>query len=369
MTVNTQFALGLDTNTSAAPTKARFNVLGGTANINANIVATTNDSDSGNLFQVTIDGGTLNMLNHNIGGGTQVSIVAASGVLKNVAQINNGAGFTKNGTTGGTLSLDGVNTFTGPTAVTNGTLQFITSYTTGASLSVSDGARAYLPHSNATPNQVVVKTGSINTNTAGKVDIGDNKLIVTTPGSTGSWTGSAYTGITGLVASGHGTSNLWDGAAGIVTSQTQAVGSNYHSIGVARASDVRPNTATATGLWGGQTITGTDTLVMYTYGGDANLDGKINVDDYIKIDSGIAANLSGWANGDFNYDGKVNIDDYTTLIDANIGIQNGFVFPTAGGISERVSGVSAVPEPTSVSLTGLALVSICVARRRRRRPN
>ena len=94
LTVNTQFALGLDTNTTAAPTKARFNLLGGTANINTNMVATTNDSDSGNLFQLTIDGGTLDMLNHNIGSATQVSIIAASGVLKNTAQINNGAGFT-----------------------------------------------------------------------------------------------------------------------------------------------------------------------------------------------------------------------------------------------------------------------------------
>src|SRR4030095_7099893 len=106
----------------------------------------------------------------------------------------------------------------------------------------------------------------------------------------------------------------------IVTSQPNAVNGNYHSIGVAKASDVRPSSATTTVLWAGQTITGTDTLVMYTYGGDANLDGKINVDDYIRIDSGIAAGLRGWSNGDFNYDGKVNIDDYTTVIDANIGI-------------------------------------------------
>jgi hypothetical protein len=83
--------------------------------------------------------------------------------------------------------------------------------------------------------------------------------------------------VTGLVATGKGVSNNWDGPSGIVTTQTQAVGSNYTSIGVAKASDVRPATATATDLWGGQTITGTDTLVMYTYGGDATLDGKINI--------------------------------------------------------------------------------------------
>src|SRR5207245_1366806 len=98
---------------------------------------------------------------------------------------------------------------------------------------------------------------------------------------------------------------------------------NYTTLAIARTSDARPSTATTTALWAGQTITGTDVLVMYTYGGDANLDGKINIDDYVRIDQGIAAGLTGWSNGDFNYDGKINIDDYTTVIDSNIGNQNG----------------------------------------------
>jgi len=145
------------------------------------------------------------------------------------------------------------------------------------------------------------------------------------------------------------------------------VNGNLHSIGVAKASDALPASATTTVTWAGQVVTGTDTLVMYTYGGDANLDGKINVDDYIKIDSGIASGLTGWVNGDFNYDGKVNIDDYTTVIDANIGNQ-GAAFPTAGGIEGGVggglSGVSAVPEPASISLLGIAAVGMLKRRRR-----
>jgi len=51
-------------------------------------------------------------------------------------------------------------------------------------------------------------------------------------------------------------------------------------------------------------------LIRYTLAGDANLDGKIDGDDYFKIDSGIAAHVSGYANGDFNYDGVINADDY-----------------------------------------------------------
>jgi hypothetical protein len=130
---------------------------------------------------------------------------------------------------------------------------------------------------------------------------------------------------------------------------------------VARASDVRPATATATALWAGQTITGTDTLVMYTYGGDATLDGKINIDDYVKIDSGIASGLTGWSNGDFNYDGKINIDDYATVIDANIGNQGAFVFPTAGGVTELL--MVAVPEPAGLGIVLGSFVMLTLCRR------
>jgi hypothetical protein len=113
-------------------------------------------------------------------------------------------------------------------------------------------------------------------------------------------------------------------------------------------------------VWAGQTVTGTDTLIMYTYGGDANLDGKLNVDDYGRIDSNIGLGTAGWYNGDFNYDGKVNVDDYG-IIDSNIGIQ-GAPFFTAGGAQASPLGVNAVPEPAAAALFIVAALSF---RRRR----
>ena len=35
--------------------------------------------------------------------------------------------------------------------------------------------------------------------------------------------------------------------------------------------------------FGGINVAANDVLVMYTYGGDANLDGKLNIDDYVRI--------------------------------------------------------------------------------------
>jgi len=102
-------------------------------------------------------------------------------------------------------------------------------------------------------------------------------------------------------------------------------------------------------------------LVMYTYAGDANLDGKINVDDYGRIDLNIPLGTSGWFNGDFNYDGKINVDDYG-IIDFNVGIQ-GSPFPTGSG----VSGLAAVPEPHLVGFSAAFFGLSRVAQRRRQR--
>ena len=75
-----------------------------------------------------------------------------------------------------------------------------------------------------------------------------------------------------------------------------------------------------TGLFAGETVDATTVIVKYTYGGDANFDGKINVDDYGRIDFNVPLGTSGWYNGDFNYDGKINVDDYG-IIDFNVIIQ------------------------------------------------
>ena len=276
---------------------------------------------------------------------------------------------TKNGA--GTQNLGGNSTYASAT-VSAGTLGIQSSNAVGkGNLDVQGTSLVKYASTgsgvdNAGAGTIAPRLQAVTVAAGAKIDIANNKLITTS--AVGSWNGSQYTGVTGMVTAGRGSSNLWDGTTGITTSDTQAHGSNYTSIGVAKASDVRANTVSETALWGGQTITGTDTLVMYTYGGDATLDGKINVDDYIRIDNGIAGGLTGWSNGDFNYDGKVSIDDYITVIDANLGTQNGKFFSSGGVVAGGggLSGVTAVPEPGSATLIGLAAAAL-VARRRRRK--
>ena len=185
----------------------------------------------------------------------------------------------------------------------------------------------------------------------GKLDLTNNKLIDRTAADLGQWSGTGYTGLLGEIQQGRNGDALplWDGAHGILTSQTAATSGNLTSIGIAKATQVRPATVSTTEMWAGQTITGTDILIMYTYGGDANLDGRINIDDYVKIDVGAVLGLSGWSNGDFNYDGTVNIDDYTTIIDPNIANQR--VFTRAAACSGSLSGVTAIRNPPAPRLS------------------
>ena len=70
---------------------------------------------------------------------------------------------------------------------------------------------------------------------------------------------------------------------------------------------------TDTDTWAGQTITGASVLAMYTYVGDANLDGTVTGDDYAGIDFNVGTGADGWFNGDFNFDGAVTGDDYAPI--------------------------------------------------------
>jgi hypothetical protein len=201
----------------------------------------------------------------------------------------------------------------------------------------------------------VLRTPGITIN-AGRLDIQDNKIITTMP--VGIFNGSTYSDVTGLIESGRNGGG-WTGS-GIVTSQSSATSGNSTSIGIATASQVKGITASATATWAGQTVTGTDTLVMYTYTGDANLDGKVNADDYFQIDSHYnksANSAKSWFNGDFNYDGKINGDDYFLIDNAFAGQAAPF---SDGTLPD---GVSSVPEPAM----GMELIIVAATMMRRRR--
>jgi hypothetical protein len=213
------------------------------------------------------------------------------------------------------------------------------------------------------------------------LDLNDNDLVVGsgTPKATieaqvknarnnGAWN---QPGITSTTARNNGLANT---GLGVMS------GAEYTSVG-------------GTGTFSGQAYAATDTLVKYTWNGDANFSGTVNFDDYVRIDVGFNTNLTGWVNGDFNYSGAVNFDDYV-LIDVAFNTQSGTLGRAIDYLSgdDRNSGglndpavqkvvehfdrfglpyasafLAAVPEPAAGVGLALSMLGVIGGRRRRQR--
>jgi hypothetical protein len=202
--------------------------------------------------------------------------------------------------------------------------------------------------------------GTLSIAPAARLDLTDNKLI--TNDAPGTPTGGVYDGVQREVQRARA-GNAWN-TPGLTTSMADAK-TGKTTIGVSTGKQIRNLGPTQTSLWGGQTITATSTLAMYTYAGDANLDGQIDAGDYGIIDNFVqVSGASGYGNGDFNYDGFIDAGDYG-IIDNNIQAQ-GTPFPTSGSVdSTGLASVTAVPEPAACGFA-MALAAAALIRRRRR---
>jgi fibronectin-binding autotransporter adhesin len=289
---------------------------------------------------ISIDSGTVRMMNAaslgyistvTLNGGKLEVAAGVAAPTRNIAVSATGGGLVA----GGNASLgdiDGVGT-----VIKSGAGTLTVSHVRSGGLDVSTGAVSIA--------QGIGDAGTSRLGTlalAGKLDVTDNGLIVT---------GQTAAEVEAMVAAGRA-GGSWSGI-GIITSMSAAA-SGLTTIGVARAIDI------GAGTFGGVSVGGNDVLVRYTYIGDANLSGKVDGDDFGKIDAGFSAHASGFVNGDFNYSGTVDADDYW-LID-RIYSRN---LPSLGAAPPLSGGASAVPEPSTVLIASAATVRFT---RRRRRP-
>jgi arabinogalactan endo-1,4-beta-galactosidase len=181
---------------------------------------------------------------------------------------------------------------------------------------------------------------SVDQASGSQLDIADNKLLVA-GGNIGTASGAIYSGLAGLIQSAHN-GGAWNGPG--ITTRIAEAATGLTSLGIATAADA----GYTGGTFGGVSVSPSDVLIMYTYAGDANLDGIISGDDYAAIDFNVAVPAaSGWSNGDFNYDGILSGDDYSA-IDFNI-VAQGAPFPTGS------TAVVAVPEPAVAAIGGFVV--------------
>ncbi len=186
-----------------------------------------------------------------------------------------------------------------------------------------------------------------------RLDLADNDLVTS---ATNSY--YTYSQLIGVIKSGYANGN-WSGP-GIMSSSAAASG-GHTALGVAKATDLF---ASFPATFSGQTVTDTDVLVKYTYYGDTNLDGQVDVTDLGKLATHWQQTAT-WSGGDFNYDGFVDVTDLGLLAtNWQAGVANplGPSFPDA--LREVGLGGVSVPEPAGSVIVGL-LFSFGFSGRRR----
>jgi arabinogalactan endo-1,4-beta-galactosidase len=176
--------------------------------------------------------------------------------------------------------------------------------------------------------------GSTTFTSGATLDLTNNAMIVNDP--------SSLTAIAVLIADG-----------GITSSTAAAVAadsSNPHkaALGYARAGDLGITT------FAGQSVVASDTIVGYVLAGDANLDGTVDTSDF----DALAANFNtlsntGWSLGDFNHDGVINSLDFNALA-SNFGqtlapVSPGALVPEPVGVVLAMAGFALLRRKRAIS--------------------
>jgi hypothetical protein len=160
-------------------------------------------------------------------------------------------------------------------------------------LAIGSGGRATLK---AGGNRVLNVT-TLNLVGLARLDLTNNDLIIDYTGAT------VIATIQSLLGGGYN-GGTWSGS-GIMTSNGNAT---TFALGYAEASDIAPG-----GNFFGQAVDATAVVVKYTYYGDADLSGSVNVADLGRLASNWQGTPLRWAQGNFNYDNIVNVADLGML--------------------------------------------------------
>jgi autotransporter-associated beta strand protein len=156
VTGNAGTAIKLGDASAAGGTAAgTINLTGGTLTVTGDIIrgATTGTSTA----VLNLDGGTLDLSGNDIGGngsntGNLTATTFASGTLKNVGQINNGAAITKTGAN--TLTVAGTAAYTGATMVSAGTLVLSSTSSSTSGITINGGTGTVLQVTSAAASGV-----------------------------------------------------------------------------------------------------------------------------------------------------------------------------------------------------------------------
>jgi len=174
-----------------------------------------------------------------------------------------------------------------------------------------------------------------------------------------------YAALKGFVGNAYNTG--WSTGANVGITSGSAATSGVTGLAPATGQDYTAMSGNT--VFFGRSFTATQSLVMYTWGGDANMDGYATTDDddlwingYYDQVANPTKNDYHWIQGDYNHDGYVTTDDSDLWI-ASYYTQ--VANPTVNYAPP--AGVSAVPEPSVVVMLLAGVVSLlCIARKSRK---
>jgi hypothetical protein len=219
---------------------------------------------------------------------------------------------------------------------------------TGA-VNIRAGASANLPAGTSTLKSLSIAGGPAAP--TGKLNLSNNSMVIDYTGPVGTLVGDTRQLLKAGADSG--------GSVGLVSSAAIA-----NSTGLGYADNAVLGAPFAT--FAGQPVDDSSLLVKYTYLGDADLDGDVDVADL----GALATNwqTSGvWTGGDFDYNGTIDVADLGALA---TNWQQGVSTPPLGASADLGQALAslglpsaAVPEPASI---GLLCIGIGAAMRRRR---
>jgi autotransporter-associated beta strand protein len=345
------------------------------------------DNGAGTALIDVLSGGHTISAPMQLNSATSVSIANIANSLTISGSIAGAGSLTETGN--GTLVLGNSNSYAGPTTITSGTM-------------IVNAANG-LPNGSSVVNHGVLNVNAANSiaqiTGSGALNIGAAGAL-TLPGGAASSQAALSIAAGGLLTlnNAHNTLTLsygtkpspdstirkylqngfnaghWDAGGtlanptlGAITSNT-AAGSNAFSIGYADGSD-----GAVTGLSGGQEE------IKFTYAGDANLDGQVNISDLSVLASHFGSTGAGWDAGDFSYDGTVNLTDLSILAN-HFGEGIGSPLEDAAVHSEFAADLAmveasnpafaaavgtAIPEPAALTLLSVAGFGLLQRRQRR----
>jgi hypothetical protein len=220
----------------------------------------------------------------------------------------------------------------------------------GSSLALTGSARVSLGGSSTVnlTNAVVLGDLSINADSTAPtatVELNKSKLVadkrLISMGTIRSQIKSAYAGGT------------WTGNG--ITSAAAAA--DYAALGTAAKTalgyvDNADSSSGGKTTFYGRSVDANAVLIRYTYYGDTNLDGRVNLSDFGILKANYGHTSGGeWYNGDFNYDNRVNLGDFGKL-------------KSSYGSAVINSGAASVPEPSTIVLLISCLVGVPLGMRR-----